>query len=289
MMWWQGAEPTFTAAVANYAPGLEFGPRTLVDWELVWIIAGSARWTFLSPTGRRTQLTLREGDVLLAEPGGVDHYEWYGPAQSVHGYAHFTLTGSAPPQLPLVRHGNAGSLLTVLCSHLIELSSRADESADEARLTLGLALAAFAAGETPAADHGIAPPVAAVLRHLRARWAGGILHSPDAGELARVAAVTAPHLMRIFADEYGTGLITGLELVRLAHAAIELQRSNRTLDAIARDNGFADASHFSRRFSKAYGAPPGRFRRAVNGQDALAPITKARLLPLWNAIFTFRA
>ena len=37
-------EVTASPALAGYPPGACYGPRTLADFELVWLVAGSARW-----------------------------------------------------------------------------------------------------------------------------------------------------------------------------------------------------------------------------------------------------
>ena len=61
-----------------------------------------------------------------------------------------------------------------------------------------------------------------------------------------------------------------------------LQRTNLTLDQVGRAAGYADAYHFSRRFSGAYGLPPGRFRRQPDA-DPMGPVERAGLGLLWGA------
>ncbi len=53
---------------------------------------------------------------------------------------------------------------------------------------------------------------------------------------------------------------------RLAHAAHLLRSSDLTIETIASETGFADASHLHRMFAKLYGRAPGRYR-----EDATAP------------------
>jgi hypothetical protein len=38
------AEVTISPALAYYPPGASYGPRTLTDFELVWLRTGSAQW-----------------------------------------------------------------------------------------------------------------------------------------------------------------------------------------------------------------------------------------------------
>jgi AraC-like DNA-binding protein len=53
---------------------------------------------------------------------------------------------------------------------------------------------------------------------------------------------------------------------------------------VAREAGFSDACYFSRRFSKSYGMPPRRYRDLPPGRDALAPVRRYRLVPVWTAL-----
>ena len=79
--------------------------------------------------------------------------------------------------------------------------------------------------------------------------------------------------------ELGCGPARALELVRLARSAATLQRSNASLAAVGAQHGFANAYHFSRRFSQAYRMPPGTFRALGLGPDPLEPVRRAGLLP----------
>jgi len=74
--------------------------------------------------------------------------------------------------------------------------------------------------------------------------------------------------------------VTAFELLRLARAATLLSQSDLPVAAIARACGFADPGHFSHRFRKTYGAPPGRYRSSTTAPDPSAPLSTAGLLPL---------
>ncbi|HEX6677280.1 MAG TPA: helix-turn-helix domain-containing protein, partial [Actinomycetes bacterium] len=62
-------------------------------------------------------------------------------------------------------------------------------------------------------------------------------------------------------------------------------RSNLSVAAVARDCGFANPYHFSRRFRRAYGQPPGRYRRAAARPEPSEPLARAGLLPLAERIW----
>lgn len=282
------AAPRYTARVAHYAPGAPFGPRLLHDYELVWILSGSATWEFRHPDlAAPTRHALRPGDVLIARAGGADSYTWDEHNRSSHAYLHFDMTGEVAEveEWPVVRRTGRADLVWGLCEHLLDLSNRDDDSALPAtRRALVVLLEAVLGRRGAVADSRLAEsPLGTVVSHLRNEWRTRGLRIVPLEELAAAAGITTGHLSRVFSREFGCGLSASLELVRLGRAAIELQRSNLTIAEIARQTGFANPYHFSRRFSHAYGMPPGRFRRDGTA-DALAPLSAAELTPLWNAL-----
>jgi transcriptional regulator GlxA family with amidase domain len=60
----------------------------------------------------------------------------------------------------------------------------------------------------------------------------------------------------------GSSPITYLTRVRLGQAAGSLAVSNRPLLDIARAAGYDNESSFSKAFTRVYGQPPGRYRKA---------------------------
>ena len=79
--------------VAHYSPGTAWGPRRMTDFELVWMLTGSARWTVWS--GQRdaeaAEHHLSPGWVWLAQPGTDERYEWDPRLHSSHAFVHFQL------------------------------------------------------------------------------------------------------------------------------------------------------------------------------------------------------
>jgi AraC family transcriptional regulator len=55
--------------------------------------------------------------------------------------------------------------------------------------------------------------------------------------------------------------------------------------AVADDCGFANPYHFSRRFRRVYGQPPGRYRRATTRLAPTEPLTRAGLLALGDRVW----
>jgi AraC-like DNA-binding protein len=284
--------PSGRALLADYPVGSVFGPRTLHNCEFIWVVSGSARWTW-QRSGAVGEVVLRPGMLALATTRMRDRLQWDTERRSRHGYLHFdvTTTGDAdsdgdlpePDRWPTVRNLSTTPVLRELCSYLEELATMADPGAD-ARNTevLDLLLKIFVAGpfRDPAAldEH-----LTAVVDHVRRGWTDGP-RIVSIEELCDATGLSAGHLHRIFRQRYGCGPIRSLELIRLARAAVALQRSNQTLADVASRCGFANAYHFSRRFTGTYGIRPGRYRRQEDARDPYDPLRTAGLLPFAQAL-----
>ena len=79
-------------------------------------------------------------------------------------------------------------------------------------------------------------------------------------------------VLGLLLTHYGTGPVAAFELLRLARAATLLTRSNLSVAAVAEDCGFANPYHFSPRFHRTYGQPPGRYRRAATRLEPTEPL-----------------
>jgi len=80
-------------------------------------------------------------------------------------------------------------------------------------------------------------------------------------ELAAMASMSKNTFLRAFRRCYGSSPMSYLARVRLAKACELLATSDRSVTAIAQSVGFADHSHFTRTFHKAYGRSPREYRR----------------------------
>ncbi len=274
----------FLPQVAEYPAGAVFGPRRLGDYEIVWLLEGSARWEVTHPGGVREEHVLRPGTLVLARPGDVDRYEWSPDGRSRHAYLHFT--GELPPAAPLVssRPLAGNEPMAALVAHLQRIATTGGvQCIERVDAVLSLVLDLFLEGppdDAPAVDPRVLPAVDLVRRE----WAVHGLGLVAVGRLAAACGMSAGHFSRTFRAAVGASPAAALELVRLARAATLLQRANAGLTAVARDCGFADAYHLSHRFVAAYGVPPGRFRALRPEPDPLAPLDAAGLRGLWGAL-----
>lgn len=80
-------------------------------------------------------------------------------------------------------------------------------------------------------------------------------------EIARELHVSARHLERLFHAELGVSPSDFARTLRLRRAHDLLVDTLQPISEVALDTGFADSSHFSRRFRDAYGKSPSQVRR----------------------------
>jgi AraC-like DNA-binding protein len=266
-------------ALADYPPGAGYGPRRLTDFELVWLLSGSAKWRAAGH-----ELSLVPGQVLLIPPGTEDTFAWDDAVPTRHGYVHFTLSGAGgrpapdPTGWPRIRTTDPPGPLGALLDYLVWLAAEPDTGRRQrTEEVVALVVRLFAAGPLP--EPGPAPEspaVAAALAYVHRAWRDG-MRPLSMAELAGAAAVSTAHLSRQFTRAYGIGPIAGLERVRLGRAATLLVRSNLSVTEVGAACGFADPLHFSRRFRVAYGRSPRAYRSAGVPEDVSAGAGLRRL------------
>lgn len=100
--------------------------------------------------------------------------------------------------------------------------------------------------------------VARARDYLHSRWAEAV----SLEELAAVAGLGTFHLLRLFARSYGLPPHAYQRQLRLTRAK-RLIAAGHGLSQAALEAGFADQSHFTRAFKRAYGITPGIWRAAV--------------------------
>jgi AraC family transcriptional regulator len=250
------AKVTVSPAVAYYPPGASYGPRTLTDFELVWLQTGSARW---QADGDAGQLRLRPGDLLLIPPGTRDEFRWDVQAPTRHGYVHFR-ADPGPASVPLLRRGQAHGPVGGLLEFLLWLGeARRHGWRERAGELVTLIADVLTAGPLPEPARPEPAALATALDYVRRQWAGA-MRPLTLRELAAAACVSPSYLSRVFRSQYGCAPGAALELVRLERARTMLARSNLTIGQVADACGFADPLYFSRRFRAAHGIAPSAYR-----------------------------
>jgi AraC family transcriptional regulator len=268
--------------LADYPASAVFGPRRLRDFEFVWVLRGSARWT-IADSG--AEFLLRPGVLALASVGTTDSYRWDPDRPSTHAYVHFELTGhdheTGVLSWPEVRSMAELPVLDGCCRYLLQLAGDPSRAAvDRRNQVIEMMLDIFVNGPVPTAEPTAPDFMIMIADHVRSVWDADGIRAIGVEELAATLHVSAGHLHRLFRDHLGVGPGRALELVRLSRAAEALVRSTATIAEIANLTGFANPYHFSRRFRLTYGVAPGGYRSSDDRIDPLAPLQDSNLLPL---------
>jgi AraC-like DNA-binding protein len=93
------------------------------------------------------------------------------------------------------------------------------------------------------------------------------LHSVTLDELAQVAACSVTTLKRLFAQQMKSSFSQELARLRIAHASNLLLSTDRGIDWVASQSGYACLSHFYQQFSERQGQTPSAFRRQSRVQQ----------------------
>jgi AraC-like DNA-binding protein len=155
-----------------------------------------------------------------------------------------------------------------LDGHLIsDAWARSGAVASPLLATAGGRVGATTKGRSPASStesraetrerHG--DQVAAACAFLAARYRDPI----RLGEVAKAVGSSPFHLARIFKRVMGVSVHAYLDRLRLEAALAELTQGTRSLTDLAYDLGFSSHSHFTTRFTRAFGLPPSAIRAAA--------------------------
>jgi len=243
---------------------VEFGPRTRIephhhDRPNIGVMLGGSFDLAFSSQGFAC-----EPGALFVEPAGETHCNCMG----CRG-ARVIAVQPAPEALDL--DGAFAGVLdrpSASCDphavHLGRRIARECQAGDEfSKLMIeGLSLELLAlAGRTGTRAATRQPP--RWLRRVEERLSDAGSPPVRLADLAREAGVHAAHVAREFRARSGRSLGGFLLERRLEWAARELAGSDRPLAEIAVEAGFADQSHFTRRFREYAGVTPRRFRTSA--------------------------
>jgi AraC-like DNA-binding protein len=248
-------------------------PIQLMPGDLLLLPAGTGHRLSSEPRGRcrsfdramKERLMTPEGDLELAGHGAVTTfvcaaYEYdLDVAQPLMGLLPDALHIPADPV-----DGRTVAALVELLAREIGVHEPGSRAA-VARLIDLLLIAAIRrwAEEQPRAD---SPSWLLALRDPLVGRALALLHDRP-GEpwtlerLAREVHVSRATLARRFTEEVGESPLAYLSRWRMHIAAQRLKHTTDTVEAIAREVGYASEYAFNRAFSRHRGQPPGRYRR----------------------------
>lgn len=261
------------SGVADYPPGATFGPRHLHDYELVWILEGSAEYrlgdqTYMAP----------EGSIILCRPGTIDAFAWDTRRRTRHAYVHFE---TDPPRRNfcsenwvVIRHPTEGDILIPLFQHLLTWIESGSENLS--RQTLSLMLNIYITDKR--AIRELPPqlqpdPVERAIAYLYASLEHNAEQPITLEDLASAACVTPEHLCRLFKKAMNRTPMECVRMARLDRSVVMLTRSNFSIGQIARMCGFASQFHFTRLFRNVFGATPTEIRSRIRA-GKLPPLSR---------------
>ncbi len=89
---------------------------------------------------------------------------------------------------------------------------------------------------------------------------------PSIEELARRFDLSRSHFTRLFSQKTGLSPAAFITTLRLHHVEEALRLSDKNLNEIALDYGYADANHLCKAFKREYGITPGELRKQLRNR-----------------------
>lgn len=108
-------------------------------------------------------------------------------------------------------------------------------------------------------------------RHIIAYVESNYMNEIQLEDLSNAVFLSPSYLSRLFKKLTGTNFKAYLEEVRLRHAAEELRNTDKTITAIAYNNGFPNVSALSTAIRKKYDMAPNEYRLYLQEQKVEAP------------------
>lgn len=263
--------------------GGQLGPRTLVDFEFVYIVESSIVYSSDS-----IDYTVPAGGFILGQPGTSETYYWDRQAKTLHSFFHFNIRSypsdwPAPGEWPKVRT----SLDSICVSLFREIIQQVYEHRDWpvvppvpsvcrlAETLLDLFIVGYRRDATPF-DRNRPAAVCHALRWMQVVVEETPSRKICLDEIATRANVSTKHLCRLFSQNLGYSPMRTFLLLKLHSSQSLLMRTNLNITEIAKRCGFDDPLYFSRSFSKAFGCSPTAFRKQLAKGEIAANL---QLLP----------
>ncbi len=259
--------------IADYPTGGQLGPRTMSDYEILWIERGNCAWEH---DGRVEECN--PGSILMCPPGMRDTWYWDPEATTRHGFIHFDFLSAFSAVMPSRRIVSDNDVLRPLLRHAIWLASHGDAGNDElAAQALRHALTWYLNGHfeqgTVGTSRDLHPVILRALRALHQIWGDGHKVPPGMDAWAKAAGVSRGHLARVCRQELDVSPQELMRYLRLDHGLLLLARTNYKISRVSEICGFQSQFHFSRCFKEAYELSP-RDLRAQLREGGDKPLSK---------------
>lgn len=262
---------TNVCTLQQHERGYELLPRTVPDYNLIYVTRGRVTWTI---DGRDHPLA--PGGLVLVPPG-VRHHARSQTRRVTLGSVHVevTLAGRrdvlamlAPPRQQAVI---PASRLDFYLRSAMEEMRRSDEAMIALMMpSWGRMIALELLRDNARRGLLTHRPVDPVVLDLLQEFHAHLTRPVTLGQLARRSGFTGQHLNRLFRKALGVTPLRYLMRLRMERAAAMLTDDTRTIAAVAREMGFDDPYYFSRLFRQHMGRSPSRHRHET-GSDYPSP------------------
>ncbi|MDR3709074.1 MAG: AraC family transcriptional regulator [Capsulimonadaceae bacterium] len=255
--------------IATYPPGASYGPRTVREWEFIWLMEGDAVYT-----RGRVSVDAPQESMILCRPGEDDHFLWDPVRRTRHAYFRFHMLDpySILPSIddwPLVRQIWSGDdLMASLYRHILTWGNSDDR--ELLRMDVAHLLSVFFSGQSAVGSvrqKNASQAIEVACSYIYDRIDADPSAPIPLGELAEAAHVSPEHLCRLFKAALNQSPAKTVRLIRLERAATLLLRSNYSIGQIAEIFGFATPYHFSSSFKQEFGKSPLAMRQSATDYD----------------------
>lgn len=261
----------FRIGRVQYGPGSSLGPRDTIGYEFVRNLKGQICWTC---DGQAHELG--PGSFILSQPGHIEYYQWDRHDLTQHDYIHFYLH-DLPQDFPRPESWAstadiaAGNILHAQFQYIIDLNrSHHPQAFALIKQTLDLMLHAWVYDLHQFEGHGFkdfSKPVQRVLDLVHARWRQQEFRPPALDIMVQQSGVSRSSLIRAFRQECGDSPGRFFEHQCLLFARLLLLESDRSIETIAEELGYANPFHFSRNFKQFLGSSPRLYRQQQSDTD----------------------
>lgn len=265
--------PIRASCGVEVSPTQELGEPAQFDYVVVVgglldggrkLAAGLRRYLEQAAAARRTLVGVCTGSFLLARAGLMRQHRccvsWFHYRDFVLEFPDHAVTSDQLFVIDRDRITCAGGTSVMhLAAHLIERHVSKSEAQKALRIMIEKAALPSRAPQPQ-------PAFARETENLWIRRAMLLMERGSGGrfsvlDVARELHVSARHLERLFRAEMGVSPSEFARTLRLRRAHDLLVDTLQPISEVALDTGFADGSHFSRRFRDAYGKSPSQVRR----------------------------
>jgi AraC-like DNA-binding protein len=248
--------------------GFRLEPRTVPDYNFIWIERGRAVWII-----EEKPHELVPGDLVIVPPG-VPHRAHSTTRRMTLGSIHvqLTLPGGQDVFEVLVparmRHVRRNSKLAGYLRASLAEWDREDHAQTMLMLKnwaplVTLELLRYDAAQGTLKQRDVDPLVAELLDELNHR----INHETTLDDLADWSGFSPQHLNRLFRRVLGVTPLQYLARMKMEEAASLLADDRWTVAAIARKLGMDDPYYFSRLFKQHFGRSPSQYRDTAGSKN----------------------